>query len=78
MRQRRDFAAAGAGSSRQRQQLLAERVEIDLYGIVVHQQGAIGRHGLGHTLDLGRRERAVERQHALVGGIIDIAWRIPP
>ena len=56
----------------QRQQFLAKRVEIDLYGIVVHQKRAIGRHRLGHTLDLCRRERAIERQHALVGGIIDI------
>ena len=56
---------------RECQQLLAERIEVDPHGIVVHQQRAIGRHRLGHALDLGGIQRSIERQHALVGGVID-------
>jgi len=54
-----------------RQDLLAERVEADLAGIVVHQQRTIGRHGLGDTVDRAGGERLVERQHALVGIVVD-------
>ena len=58
---------------RQRNQLLAQRVETDLDGIVMHQQGSIGRNGLGHASDRLARQRAIERQHPPVCGIIDIA-----
>jgi hypothetical protein len=56
---------------RQCQQLLAERIEADPHGIVMHQKRAIGRNRLGHPHDLSGCERAVEREHARVGGIVD-------
>jgi hypothetical protein len=39
----------------------------------MHQQRAIGRHRLGHAGDRLARQRAIERQHPLVGGIVDVA-----
>ena len=39
----------------------------------MHQQGSIGRHRLGDARDRLIRQRTVERQHPLVGGIIDVA-----
>ncbi len=54
-----------------RRQLLAEFVEADLYRIVVHQQRAMGRHGLGDAGDRLGLDGAIERQHAPVGGIVD-------
>ena len=78
MRQRRALAAAVSRRLRQRKQPLAQRVEIDLHGIVMHQQRAIGRHGLGDAFDRRARQRAIERQHALIGGIVDSRGNTPP
>ena len=53
--------------------LFAKLVEVDLHGIVMHQQRAIGRHGLGDARDRLGGHGTVERQHPPVGGIVDVA-----
>ena len=58
---------------RQGEELFTERPEIDLYGIVMHQQGSISGHGLGHAGDGLAREGAIERQYPLVRDVVDIA-----
>src|SRR6266478_6744045 len=58
---------------REGEELLAQRVEIDLHGIVMHQQGSIGGHGLGHAGDGLARKRAIKRQYPLVRDAVDIA-----
>ena len=52
---------------------LAQRIKIDLHGIIMHQQRSIGWYGLGHAGDGFARKRSIERQHPLVCGIIDVA-----
>ena len=39
----------------------------------MHEQRPIGRHRFSHAGNRRFRERAIERQHALVSGIVDIA-----
>ena len=58
---------------RKRDKLLAERIEIDAHGIIMHQKGSIGRHRLGDTCYRLICQRTVKRQHPLVCGIVDIA-----
>ena len=58
---------------RERENFLAELFEIDLHGVVMHQQRAIGRHGLGDARDRLGGHGTVERQHPPVGGIVDVA-----
>src|SRR5207253_8147692 len=58
---------------RERQDLFAERVEIDLLGIVMDQQRTIGRHGLADARNRLGGHGTVERQHPPVGGIVDVA-----
>ena len=57
----------------QRDEFLSQRLKTDLQGIVMDQQGTIGRHRLGHADDGFRRQRAIERQHALIGRVVDVA-----
>ena len=58
---------------RQGKDLFAEFFETDLHGIVMHQQRAIGRHGLGDPGHRLGRHGPVERQNPPVGGVIDVA-----
>jgi hypothetical protein len=41
----------------------------------MHQQRPVGRHGLGHAGNRRLGQRTIERQHALVGGIVDVAGK---
>ena len=67
------FCRRGNRELRESGKLFAERVEIDHHGIVMHQQRPIGRHRLRHARDRLVRQRAIERQHPLVRGIVDVA-----
>ena len=63
------------GTLRQREQLVAQGIEADLGGIIMHQQRPIGRDRLGHAQNWRLGHRAIERQHTLVGGIVDVAGK---
>src|ERR1700744_6312558 len=71
MRQRRGCRRNGQPC--QRGEFLAEGVEADLKRIVMHQQRSIGWHGLGDAGDRITRQGAIERQHSLVGRVVDVA-----
>ena len=65
--------ASGVKLRCQGKDLFAEFFEANLHGIVMHQQRAIGRHGLGDPGHRLGRHGPVERQNPPVGGVVDVA-----